>query len=381
MASVVDLPAELVLQILSFLTERQPHSIKHLDEEPSEALLQSRYTPVKNLALTCRRLRTLCLQTLFSNVKLTLTSLGLSVSTERLVSFIQDHDLVRDVESVLFYQVASDKKDNEHDYRKLPRCTMESQILWVISQLNPPAITIMLPPSSFQELMPYDLRESDDWAFQIPYQILHLSLATATPSACVLVGDSQDNNILKILPWSHCTFNEGSSIRAYSTYQYFQKHVPSIFTPIDDQKMKDGVRRALPYLTSIDYVAIFPFPTLHMQQFCSFLIAAAPNIRHLLTRFSPTRKNGVLDDKEMMRTCQRTDLWSELENCYAYLAHWLSLRGALDSLDDFTVLDYENPGLRDAIHRAFVTPADWAHVGNGKWVMLTEGEWSASRAI
>ena len=382
MTSLVDLPAELVLQILSFLTERQPHSIRNLHGEPSETLLQSEYHPVKDLSLTCRRLRTLCLQMLFTNVKLTLNSLGLSASSEQLISFVQDHGLVKGIESILFYQVASDNRNNEPDDRKVPLCTIELQILWVISQLNPPAITIMLPPSSFQELMPYDLRESDDWAFQIPYQILHLSQATDTPSTSVPASDSQDKNILNILPWSHCTFNEGSSIRAYSTYQYFQKHVPSIFTPINEQKMRDGVWRTLPYLTSIDYIAIFPFTTRHMHQFCRFLQAAAPNVRHLRTRFAPTSGNGVLDDKETLGTCERTDLWSELEVCYSSLAKRIRV-GELNSLNDLTVLDYDNPELRGSIYRAIAMEicADWAHKGNGRWVALTGKEWDVPRAI
>lgn len=377
MISLLDLPAELVLQILSFLVERKPHSIEDLHEEPSETLLQSGYDSVKNLSLTCQRLRILCLRTLFTNVKLPLTSLGLSLSTERSISFLQDHDLVRGIESVLFYQVASDVIDNEYDYVNMPRCNMESQVLWVLSQLNPPAIIIMLPPSCFQELMPYDLRESDDWAFQIPYQVLHFTRSTDMPPACASVSDSQDNSILNMRSWSHCTFNEGSSIRAYSTYEYFHKHVPSIFTPINEQKMIDAVWRTLPYLTSFDYVAIFPFQVRHIQQFCNFLTAAAPNLRHLRTRLSPTRGNGVLDDKEAMGTCQRTDLWSEFENWYAYLANWLRY-GYLYSIKDFTVLDYDNVELRDAIHRVCEMGADWAHEGNGKWVRLAYGEWSAS---
>ncbi len=369
MTSLLDLPAELILQILSFLAERKSHSMKHLHGEPSETLFQSGYNPVKNLSLTCRRLRTLCLHTLFTNMKLTLASLRSSVYIEHLISFIQDHDLVNGVESVLFYQVASNDIDNDHEDRSVLRCAMESQILWVISQLNPPAITIMLSPSSFQELMPYDLRESDDWAFQIPYQVLHLTQSTNMPPACAPGAKSQDNGILNILPWGHCTFNEGSSIRAYSTYQYFHKHVPSIFTPIDEQKMIDAVWRKLPYLISLDYVAVFPFPTRHMQHFFNFLTAAAPNLRHLRTRMSPTRGNGVLDDKEAMGTCQRTDLWSELENCYAYLANWLR-HGYLESLNDVTVLDYDHAELRDAIHRVCEMGADWTHVGDGKWVKL-----------
>ena len=373
MISLLDLPAELVLEILSFLVERKPHSMRHLHAEPSEALLQSGYTPVKFLSLTCRHLRNLCLQTLFTNVKLTLTNARLSASTDRSISFFQDHDLVRGIESVFFYQVASDSLDNEHDYRNLPGSSIESQILWVISQLSPPAITIMLPPSSFQELMPYDLRESDDWAFQIPYQVLHLTQSTDMPPACVSVSDSQDNSILNMRPWGHCTFNGGTSIRAYSTYEYFHKHVPSIFTPINEHKMIDAVWRTLPYLTSLDYVAVFPFPMRHMQQFCNFLTAAAPNL-------SPTRGDGVLDDKEAMGTCQRTDLWSELEVCYAYLADWLR-QGYLDSIIYFTVLEYDNPELRDAIHRVCDMGADWAHGGNGEWVKLVQGEGAASSTL
>ena len=372
MTSLLDLPAELVLQILSFLVERKPHSMRHLHEEPSEALLHSGYTPIKNLSLTCRHLRNLCLQTLFTNVKLTLTSAGLSASTGRSISFCQDHDLVSGIESVLFYQVASDSLNNEDEYRNLPGSSMESQILWVISQLNPPAITIMLPPSYFQDLMPYDLRESDEWAFQIPYQVLHLTQSMDMTPACVSVSDSQDKSILNMSSWGHCTFNEGSSIRAYSTYEYFHKHVPSIFTPINEQKMLDAVGKALPYLTSLDYVAVFPFSTRHIHQFCNFLAAAAPNFQRLRTRLSPTRGNGVLDDKEEMGTCQRTDLWSELEVCYAYLADRLR-QGFLDSIIHFTVLDYDNPGLRDAIDRVCDMGADWAHEGNGEWVKLVQG--------
>ena len=381
MISLLDLPPELVLQILSFLVERNPHSMRRLHAEPSEALLQSGYTPVKTLSLSCRHLRNLCLQTLFTNVKLTLTSARLSASTDRSISFFQDRDLVRGIESVLFYQVASDNLGNEHDYRNMPGSSMESQILWVVSQLNPPAITIMLPPSSFQELMPYDLRESDDWAFQIPYQVLHLTQSTDIPPTCESVNDNQDNSILNMLPWGHCTFNEGSSIRAYSTYEYFHKHVPSIFTPINEQKMIDAVWRTLPYLTSLDYVAVFPFSVWHIQQLCNFLTAAAPNLQHLRTRFSPTRGNGVLDDKEAMGTCQRIDLWSELENCYTYLAHWLRA-GDLDSIITFTVLDYDNSELRDAIHRVLdLLGANWAHGGNGEWVKLVHGEGAASGGL
>ena len=389
MASILDLPAELVLQILSSLTEREPHSIKHLHEEPSEALLHSEYSPIKNLSLTCRRLRTLCLQTLFTNVKLTLTSLRLSVVTERTIAFIQDHDLVKRIESVLFYQVASTVVDNEHDCRNVPRCTMESQILWVISQLNPSTITIMLPPSSFQELMHYDLRESDDWAFQTPYQVLHLTQATDMDPVPYPEGENPDIGILNILPWRHCTFNEGSSVRAYNTYQYSEKHVPSIFTPINEQKMVNAVRMTLPYLTSLDYVAVFPFSDRHMELFCKFCMAAAPDLARLRTRFSPPtgnrvlddkettarlrtrfsppRENRVLDDKETMEAYQGTDMRSELENCYRFLSGWLG-EGLLEP-DHIVVLDYDNDGLRDAIHRIFRDGA-WAYDENGKWIKL-----------
>ena len=372
MSSLLNFPAELVLHILSFLVGGKPHSMRHLHEEPSEALLQSGCTPVKSLSLTCWHLRNLCLQTLFTNVKLTLTSAGLSASTGDSISFFQDHDLVGGIESVLFYQVASDNLNNEDDYKNVLGSRMESQIIWVISQLNPPAITVMLPPSCFQDLMPYDLRESDEWAFQIPYQVLHLTRSMDVIPACVSVSDSYDTSILSMNSWGHCTFNEGSAIRAYSTYEYYHKHIPSIFTPINEQKMLDAVWKALPYLTSLDYVAVFPFSARHIHQFCNFLTAAAPNLQRLRTRLSPTRGNGVLDDKEEMGTCQRTALWSELEVCYGNLADWLR-QGFLDSIIHFTVLDYDNPGLRDVIDRVCDMGANWAHGGNGEWVKLSQG--------
>ena len=77
----------------------------------------------------------------------------------------------------------------------------------------------------------------------------------------------------------------------------------------------------------------------------------------------------MLDDKDAMGTCQRTDLWSELESCYAYLATWLA-SGYLGSLNDFTVLDYDHAELRDAIHRVCEMGPNWAHEGDGKWVKL-----------
>ena len=88
----------------------------------------------------------------------------------------------------------------------------------------------------------------------------------------------------------------------------------------------------------------------------------------------------MLDDKEAMGTCQRTDLWSELEACYGNLADWLR-QGYLDSIINFTVLDYDNPELRDAIHRACDMGADWAHEGNGEWVKFVQGEGAASGGL
>ena len=75
MVCLLDLPLELLDQIISILAEEKPPSAKLLNEEPSNSLIRSDYHPLKDLSRACRSTRGLCTPSLFSAMKVDLSSI------------------------------------------------------------------------------------------------------------------------------------------------------------------------------------------------------------------------------------------------------------------------------------------------------------------
>ena len=362
MASLLNLPPELLEQIISVLTEGKTLSTKLLHEEPSDALLQSSYHPLKDFSLACRATRQLCFPTLFSTIKVDIKN------ADEFLRFAETNSLFGRVDSLLLYPGLSPQKQ---DFR--------GRNIWlpmarVIDSALPSVLTVVLTASLFQEVLPYELDLLDEWAFRIPCQVLQLRMprdlaALSKPSREAL----ESHNLFQIRQWTHCTFNQGSSINVYSSYEYFLKKTPSIFNPRDysevGRKMTVG---GFANLTSLEYIALFPIDHMYAFNEC---IGSMKKLKCLRVQFAPTLSNNVLDDPVAMGKCQPGDLWLEFEECYKYLTTyiWATWDARTISLEEFISLDYANPSLRELLDRIVGTSL----VGNDQVFMSDSsgGRW------
>ena len=338
MASLLDLPPELLEQIISVLTEGETLSTKLLYEEPSAALLQSGYHPLKDLSLACRATRQLCFPSLFSAIRVDINN------ADEFLRFSENNSPFSRVDSLLLYPGLSPQtQDFSNRNIWLP-------MVRIIDSALPSVVTVVFTTSLFQKIVPYELHLSDEWVFRIPCQVLQLRMprdqvALSKPSRQAL----ESQNLFQIREWTHCTFNQGSSIKGYSSYEYFLKRTPSIFNPQQCcnfiAKMTEG-----PYanLTSLDYIAIFPIAHMHPFIDC---IGSMKKLKCLRVQFAPTLSNNVLDDPVAMGKCQHGDLWLEFEHCYRCLAAyiWKTWDAGTTSLEEFISLDYVNPNLRELL--------------------------------
>lgn len=338
MPSLLDLPPELVEQIISVFAVEEPPSAKSIYQEPSKALLNQGYHPLKDLSCVCQGLRRLCFSSLFSALKV-----NLEVVTGFL-DFIKSSQLVGRVDSLALYTP--------------PGC-LGGRLIWprmvdIVDLVNAPSLTIIFPPFVFAEILPYGINLRDAWAFGIEYQVLRLEIPRTPVTPKTPKDIIKDSNVFAMRPWSHCTYNEGSSVEAYSTYEYSLKDKPSVFCPSDRDQFARTIRGSLDHITSIDFVAVFPINHIWL-----FLRATSgmKSLRRLRTQLTPTPDNDVLDNPFALGKCQRGDLWMELEASYLQLVGFVRSTDERYKafgmqrcpLEEFVILDYVNPGLREFI--------------------------------
>ena len=343
MASLLDLPPELLEPIVSNLSEGETLSTKLLHEEPSYALLQSGYHPLKDFSLACRATRQLCFPSLFSAIKVAINN------ADEFLRFAESNSLFGRVDSLLLYpDLDPQTKDFSNRNIWLP-------MVRVIDSALPSMVTVMLTASLFQQVLSYQIVLLDEWAFRIPCQVLQLrmprDLATRSkPSREAL----ESHNLFQIREWTHCTFNQGSSINVYSTYEYYSKMTPSIFNPRNYYVGRNMTDCGFANLTSLDYIAVFPLDQIF--PFCD-CIGSMRKLKCLRVQFAPTLSNNVLDDPVAMGKCQTGDLWLEFEGCYRKLFSYIRgtwHEGTL-TLEELISLDYVNPSLRELLDRTVKT--------------------------
>ena len=461
MGSLLDLPLELVEQIISVLAEEKPPSARFLHEEPSESILRFGRRPLKELSQACHSTRELCFPSLFSAVKVDLDCIG------DFMRFSKRHCVSNYADSVLLYidptTFAEKIEHISNHYLWLP-------MIRVIDSVMPSVMTVVLPPSLFAHILPYELHLEDQWAFDIPYQVLQLQIGRDLPpfahgrvesqlSVCarakhwlpvlpeaktssshesrdtlVLEDSAQPKpssvcpfpntpsylafhdgslpnslppdkspqgllpwaaasscqnleetkvsqelsiskyrqsdlpstnvptyhtpkhdidslNVFRLRPWTRCIFNQGSSVKGYSSYEYFNKQAPSFLHPLDDHgHLGSSLIDPFDNITSFDYIAVFPVD--HFGRFCSYM-SFMTNLKCLRVRLAPTSDNDILDNQSALGKSQPKDLWQELGSSYATIAR--TIRSWCDqgemSIETFCSLDYVNPGLCELIDR------------------------------
>lgn len=296
------LPNEIISQALSYL-DKEPPSCSNRLQQPTNDFTYSSYQPLKDVSLSCRRLRTLSLAYLFKYTRLDAHNL-----TEFL-SFINVHGLNDRIRTVTASLQGS--------------CTRIEPLWWARIFNRLPALasfTVQAAPHVLSQLTGIYVDDSEAWAFNMPIQTLTLTRQQPQPQSFYpydAIDYDSVPNLLMAKDWTACTFNEGSSIKAYTTYEYYLRLTPSLMTipianseqpivplstPFSTLPSPPALLSPIPVinhfyesLESFTFVAIFPFYN-HVDDVCS-TVRRMKNLKHLSIKLCPDPDSTVLEDE------------------------------------------------------------------------------------
>lgn len=217
----------------------------------------------------------------------------------------------------------------------------------LLAVIDPSAITIIAPPTDLACLTNCAIDTFGDWAFSdMDFHILSLrqpksgnlghsflpptySYLRPIPSSYPSIAPS---SVLTLRQWTHLSLNEGPFLKAYGTYEFFERGPPSLVYSIKDSIIRNHpqpqaspgssrsmvLTKPLAHLTSLDYTAIFPFanhadfsPILHQ-------------LSHMSLQLAPDPGSNILNDRNRLGKADLADCWTELLTTYAELVEPLA---------------------------------------------------------
>ena len=414
--SLNQLPSELLEQLLEYL-DRVPPSETILDNPPSSDYIHQKDQRLKNLSLCSKRLRGLCFDKLFKHVRL-----EVSDSAEFLL-FILRNKAIATIDTVTAYSLLGAEQGG---------AGMNTWWQNVCSTIPIKRLNIICTPRRLATLLDAPINEVDHWIFTMPYHIIrfeqdHPSLEArqmaftlashVDDSELCKIGFPSNSSILTIQPWNSFTIHEGSSLKAYSQYEYFLRCPPSLLPPFNRPGAHRITIRNAPYTTyvsgtrtypvsrmnldespatplkhssfllhlrSFTYCAIFPFYN-HIDEILK-TIDLMISLETLTVQLAPHPSSPVIDD-EIAATRNHIDIndaWMEFDTSYTLIAHYVKRMGSManhsnqerlgHSLTRFVSRDVQVEGIRDALEKTVnkilgggIKGEGWLYLGNGIW--------------
>jgi hypothetical protein len=261
------------------------------------------------------------------------------------IRFLQNHDLTKVVDSFVLYtdQMLGEKLHRfPHEVANKDWRFPASAAFWahLLAVIDPTTVTILAPPIDLACLTNCAIDTFGDWAFsEMDFHILSLrqsSSRSPKSTSCIPTYASLQpipatypaiapSSVLTLRPWTHLSLNEGPFLKAYGTYEFFERGPPSLVYSIKDSIIRNRPqpeatwtaskpptsRRPLSSLTSLDYTAVFPFanhadfsPILHQ-------------ITHLSLQLAPDAQSNILNDRARLGKADLADCWTELLTTYS----------------------------------------------------------------
>ncbi|KAJ8104839.1 hypothetical protein OPT61_g10538 [Boeremia exigua] len=192
----------------------------------------------------------------------------------------------------------------------------------IFNCLEPSRVVVAAPPATLAGLLDTQMLSSDTWAFNMKTHYIELT----QPSPSRLDHRSSkcrpwDTALIHRRPWSHIGYNEGSSITAYSTYEYHLKQSPKILYLILIRLAKEV--ESCCNITSFSFTGVFPFAT----NITSIIRALhrIPTLRNVTFQLAPGPENNLLSQPERMGRAQSGDFWLEWTESYKVIASYLGV--------------------------------------------------------
>lgn len=352
------LPNELLDQIISSLATPPPSS-KRLHQPPTHRITKNTTRDLKNLSQTSSGLLALARPRLFTHACFNLKD------EAKFLVFLARLDLARHVTSIV--AKGNDSPENRED-----------PFWWrrVLSYLDPLRITVVAPPPFVGAMLGTQIMDGHSWAFEIPLQMLHLERNGRQGGRALSARLQEHSSLLSARTWKSLWFNESSSLKAYSHYEYFLFQVPSLFTQWGSLASPPGRPAELPEslslnrLTTFSYTAVFPFYN-HVKLVLD-AVCLMTSLQSLRTQLAPCQNDRVIE-LEQRGSIDPSDPWMELATAYSLIAHAVRDLGAKGCLRRFTAWDFQFDALRpelSSILNDILGETRWSHDGQGVWTRI-----------
>lgn len=244
-----DLPEEIVLNILSHVASSPPSkSLRH--QVPSASLFTSsdKESPLKRASNVCRAWRRIAFPVLFRYVRIDVDKLlqeeeedEEGIHDKTFFKWAKIHELNGITNSIVLYarQCLTSTRDAKEMYidrrnsgvgilSNWERCIVSnvytSLFPRLLHALEPHRLLVAAPPRTFAQMLAYNIKMHDAWAFDIPYQALEVSLNTETRRKSQIRVDSHppdplqpEDHLLNIRKWDKVSYSGGSCLNAYGT--------------------------------------------------------------------------------------------------------------------------------------------------------------------
>ncbi|KAF3053933.1 hypothetical protein E8E11_011911 [Didymella keratinophila] len=192
----------------------------------------------------------------------------------------------------------------------------------ILDCLDPRRVVVAAPPATLAGLLDTQMLSSDTWAFDMKTHYIEL-MHTLTPTLEHTSASCRPWNsaLIHRRPWTHIGYNEGSSITAYSTYEYHLKQSPKMLYLILMRLAKEA--EPCCNITSFSFTGIFPFAT----NITSIIRALhrIPTLRNITFQLAPGPENSLLSQPERLGRAQSGDLWLEWTESYKVIASYLGV--------------------------------------------------------
>ncbi|KAG9191416.1 hypothetical protein G6011_09504 [Alternaria panax] len=248
---------------------------------------------------------------------------------------------------------------------------------------EPERFVVAAPPKTMAALLESGVATNDSWAFEM--KMHYIEFVQTLPSAITSNTEIEKNSrqpsdigLIHRRPWSHIGYNEGSSITAYSIYEFQFMTTPRILEILLDRLAKNS--KSCANLSSFSLIAVFPLSS-HITQIVSAM-HRIPSIRKITLQLAPGPENDLLSNGSKRRKAQSSDFWSEWRLGYKALADMDQLRrvysgedgtGWEPALEEIVSRDCYTKQLGEEVkevveHYLKQAKLRWKSDGVGRWV-------------
>jgi hypothetical protein len=191
----------------------------------------------------------------------------------------------------------------------------------LFSVLEPARVVVAAPPSTLAGLLDTQLVSADTWAFDMA--IHYIELLQPEPfrfEHMESVCRPWNTALVHRRPWYHLGYNEGSSIAAYSTYEYHLKQSPKMLY----LTLLRLAKEASPCcnITSFSFIGVFPFAT-NMTTLTRAL-HRIPSLMKLRFQLAPGPENDLFSSPARLGRAQPMDIWREWSESYKIIGSYLN---------------------------------------------------------